>query len=333
MPSIQQENSPPRLLLNRQFCDMGMLGEAIEWDLDFRQIEAGRLNARAMLLAGLRNMAMRVEFDRKFHQRGCPPPGILTFGFPDPESGHLRWNGREAKPGALLNFNDGRFEGVNPGNFGGYTLSFTEGLLDEVAGILGMDLNISKSIQSIAFWNPQNAQHHLLRNNLRFLERSAARNETDPRELTEAFNFNLAASVVRILGRDYVQPPRETAPFRAAALKRALLLIDDPDQPPLSVSGLCKAAGASWATLERAFAEEFGVAPKVYIQSKRLAAVRQQLLKSEPGTLIADVANRWDFWHMGRFASDYNRQFGELPSQTLRSRGSAYRRARLLRSP
>ena len=133
-------------------------------------------------------------------------------------------------------------------------------------------------------------------------------------------NFNLAASVVHILGRDYVQPPRETAPFRAAALKRALLLIDDPD-PPLNVSELCKAAGASWATLERAFAEEFGVAPKVYIQSKRLAAVRQQLLQSEPGTLIADVANHWNFWHMGRFASDYRKQFGELPSQTLQSRG------------
>ena len=74
MSSIQRENSPPSLLLNQRFCDMSVLGEAIEWDLDFRQIEAGRLNARVMLLAGIRNMAMRVEFNRKFHQRGCPHP-------------------------------------------------------------------------------------------------------------------------------------------------------------------------------------------------------------------------------------------------------------------
>jgi len=322
MALINQQIAPPSLLLNQSFCDMNMLGDAIEWDLDFLQIEAGRLNARVVLLAGLRNMAMRVEFNRKFHQRGCPPPGILTFGFPDRKSGPLRWNGSEAMPGALLNFNDGRFEGGNPGNFGGYTLSFTEDLLDEVAQVLGIGLDLPSSINSVAYWNPQGAEHNRLRRNLQMLEHAAVgKSEPGLQPFSEAFNFGLAASVVRILGMDQVQPPCETAPFRAAALKRALLLIDNPHQAPLRVAELCKAVGASWATLERAFADEFGVSPKVYIQSSRLAFVRQQLIKSEPGTLIAGVANRWGFWHLGRFAADYRRQFGELPSQTLQSRG------------
>jgi AraC-like DNA-binding protein len=86
------------------------------------------------------------------------------------------------------------------------------------------------------------------------------------------------------------------------------------------VADICKTVGASWATLERAFNEEFGVAPKVYIQSKRLTAVRQLLIKSEPGTLITDAANRWSFWHMGRIAANYRRDISELPSQILRSR-------------
>jgi AraC-like DNA-binding protein len=81
---------------------------------------------------------------------------------------------------------------------------------------------------------------------------------------------------------------------------------------------MCETVGASWATSGRAFAEEFGVTPNSYVQSKRLAAVRQQLIRSEPGTLIADVANHWGFWHMGRLAADYSRQFGELPCETLR---------------
>jgi len=36
--------------------------------------------------------------------------------------------------------------------------------------------------------------------------------------------------------------------------------------------------------------------------------------------IIADLANEWGFWHMGQFAKDYQRQFGELPRDTLRGR-------------
>jgi AraC family ethanolamine operon transcriptional activator len=32
--------------------------------------------------------------------------------------------------------------------------------------------------------------------------------------------------------------------------------------------------------------------------------------------LIADIANRWGFWHIGKLAADYRTQFGELPSAT-----------------
>ena len=76
--------------------------------------------------------------------------------------------------------------------------------------------------------------------------------------------------------------------------------------------------GASWATLQRAFVQEFGVTPSSYIKSRRLAAVQSELIKKGPKAIISDVANRWGFWHMGSFAADYRKQFGELPSETLR---------------
>ena len=34
------------------------------------------------------------------------------------------------------------------------------------------------------------------------------------------------------------------------------------------------------------------------------------------GQAIIDAASRWGFWHMGQFAADYRRKFGELPSET-----------------
>ncbi|MFC1740617.1 helix-turn-helix domain-containing protein [Pseudomonadota bacterium] len=316
MTHFNSKNPAPQLIFDRNFDDIGIMAEAVEWDIDFRQIEAGKLQARTLLLAGAGQMVMRVEFNRKFHQRGCPPPGMMTFGFPDQKAGPLRWNGKEAQPGALLNFNDGRLDGVNPGNFGGYTLSFAEELLQEVAESLKID--IPSSNQGIPFWNPRSAEHNHLRRTLRFIERGTINpDKCIQHRVSEAFNIDLAVSIVRIIGREHAQAAQKTTPFRASVLRRALELINDTNQPPMSVSEICKTIGTSWSTLERAFAAEFGVSPKVYLQSRRLASVRQDLLKSEPDTLIVDIANCWGFWHMGRFAADYRKQFGELPSQTL----------------
>jgi len=32
---------------------------------------------------------------------------------------------------------------------------------------------------------------------------------------------------------------------------------------------------------------------------------------------IADIANHWGSRHLGQFAADYRRQFGEQPSETI----------------
>jgi AraC family ethanolamine operon transcriptional activator len=73
-------------------------------------------------------------------------------------------------------------------------------------------------------------------------------------------------------------------------------------------------------TLEYIFRDYFNVTPKVYLKSRRLAAVRHELLRSlHSKSSINEIANRWGFWHMSQFATDYRRFFGELPSETLQS--------------
>ena len=85
-----------------------------------------------------------------------------------------------------------------------------------------------------------------------------------------------------------------------------------------TIKDICRASGASYRTLNYAFLDRFGVAPKQYLQAVRLDGVRKDLRRDEPDVTVSNIANNWGFWHMGQFAADYKRQFGELPSETLR---------------
>ena len=58
--------------------------------------------------------------------------------------------------------------------------------------------------------------------------------------------------------------------------------------------------------------------PEQYLRARRLNGVRKILRSHGPGEVrIYEVANEWGFWHMGQFAADYRKLFGERPSETL----------------
>jgi AraC-like DNA-binding protein len=105
---------------------------------------------------------------------------------------------------------------------------------------------------------------------------------------------------------------------KGRALRRALDYLAQRSAEVVSVTELCRQVGVSERTLRRAFLEAFGVPPKTYLTTIRLRAARAELQMSRPGEVkISDIANHWGFWHMGQFAADYRRRFGELPSVTL----------------
>ena len=86
---------------------------------------------------------------------------------------------------------------------------------------------------------------------------------------------------------------------------------------PTSLGDLCRAVGVGQRRLQLAFAEGLGISPMRYMKLRRLNSVHEQLLKttSDP-PLIKQVARRVGFTHMGKFARDYKKVFGECPSET-----------------
>jgi AraC family ethanolamine operon transcriptional activator len=112
-------------------------------------------------------------------------------------------------------------------------------------------------------------------------------------------------------------PAQRTHPGRTRALCRAFDYICEHREEPITVQSLCEAAEVSERTLQYMFRERFDVTPKQFVMSHRLNSVRRELRRFGSSVKISDIANRWGFWHMGQFAKDYKRQFGELPSGTL----------------
>ena len=119
---------------------------------------------------------------------------------------------------------------------------------------------------------------------------------------------------------------RGRAVQRLRAFRRAREHMHAHLHEPMTLTDLCRAVGASRRSLTQAFGENLGVSPMAYLKLLRLNRARCQLRRCPRDARVADVANAIGFWHLGQFATDYRRLFGELPSATL-SDSSAPERA------
>jgi transcriptional regulator GlxA family with amidase domain len=90
-------------------------------------------------------------------------------------------------------------------------------------------------------------------------------------------------------------------------------------ETPTGDSDLCRATGVERRTLARAFRAIHGTTPKRYLQTLRLAEARRVLSSNgDKATTVTEVATRFGFRELGRFAVKYRQEFGESPSDTLR---------------
>ena len=86
---------------------------------------------------------------------------------------------------------------------------------------------------------------------------------------------------------------------------------------PPSIAEICSFLNTSERTLHYAFSDLFGISPMRFLKTQRLLAANQVLKRAPVGVRVSEIALRFGFWELGRFARDYRAMFGELPSTTL----------------
>ena len=291
------------------------------WDIDFRQIGRGTLNATLSQLVGSSWSLAKARFDQPAFQQGAAVPGMRTFAILEHDAPENEWCGLSFSSNTMAVFaKDGAFQSVSKPGFDVYTLSFTDEQLTNACERLGIPCVMDSLSASGTVLQIDNRQARVLRKHVNNSLQALC--HTEPRGAgwiaQDHIRDEISEQLVLLLENGSGTSRIPSQRVRSIALHRAFEAIEVGLEKGISVREVANASGVSRRTLEYAFRDRYNFSPKIFINSLRLARVRRDL-RSRPGDVpIAEVANRWGFWHMGQFAHDYKRQFGELPSRTVK---------------
>ena len=291
------------------------------WDLHFSQLDRGSFEGKLHQIGIPGILISDVYFNRHLLQEGDPSEGMRTFAIMTDNSIPFVWYKYKTTQRSLMVFPKGA--GLDATSFPGfrvYVLSISEQTLSEK-----LHWEDQLTLSDLFKWggvvevSPEKIQALRL-----FLKQLFWIMEGRPDLINKVyFQKELKSNVARMIS-GIIRSKEEQ--IRPIPISKRTILIENirswlhealPDHH--SVYDLCETFQVNERTVQRAFMECYGVPPKQYLLALRLNKVRKELRRDvHSHGKIAEIANRWGFWHMGHFAQVYRRQFGELPSETLR---------------
>lgn len=103
-----------------------------------------------------------------------------------------------------------------------------------------------------------------------------------------------------------------------AALRRAIAYIEAHADADISAADIAAAANVTIRALQYAFRRRLCTTPIAHLRRVRLERARLGLLAADPAdTTVSEIASRWGFGHLGRFAATYRGTYGRSPSTDL----------------
>jgi len=314
--------SPPPFVIRHVFDDVDELAEvARAWDIDFRQLSRGGFRGSVMQAGTDRLQLGRVQLQGVLHQRGTTPAGLFTFAVPAAIQMNLNWRGHTiGRNEVLVHGPFGELESTSQPDFDMFLVSVPEAGLENACRRGGLSIS-ERSVTDLERAPCERTTISDLRRWLIANLMSVMQNPSHLQEprIAHALEEEMCDLIVRCLSPSFGDTERSSAVHHRRLVENAVCIARYRADEIHSVEALCRESGASERTLRRGFHERFGISPKAYLQAQRLIGVRRQLRLTNGRALVSDVANIWGFWHMGQFAAEYRRMFGELPSQTLRN--------------
>jgi len=132
----------------------------------------------------------------------------------------------------------------------------------------------------------------------------------------------LTRALVTCLTAADASEERTTTYHQARIMARFVEAVDASVDQPLYMTDLCRDLAVSGRALRAYCHEHLGISPHRFLLLRRMHLAHSALLHASPGsTTVTEIATRFGFWELGRFAVAYRALFGASPSVTLRCAG------------
>jgi AraC family ethanolamine operon transcriptional activator len=317
--AAEPQQSPPVQSIVFDSFDPGSMTDALQRsELEHLQLAKGRFRG---LILRAQSSAARIDWGRynlPILAAGKLPDDCVTLGFINSAAGEGAMSGQRVRPFDVI---------VMPecGELYIRTAPGTEWISLQVRRSLLARLGIELAPRDTGVVAIADAERSALRATVSALA-AVIGPDRDPDAMVTAEERDwaqeeLLASFVHALatrpGRS-ASTPRTSGADRLRLVRRAESYLESHLGDTIRIDELCAAVGTNLHTLERAFVDVHGVSPKKFVTLRRLAHVRKDLMHhSRRAGSVTDVATKWGFFHLSRFAAEYKALFQESPSETL----------------
>jgi len=283
------------------------------WNLEHTLMGKGHFGGSMFAIHTPRIQLSLAHYSKSLVTQGDFPNGCVVLTYSANEAAYTFQN-RLMAPYEIIMLSKGdEIDVVTSGVFDAHTIVIEEELFyKELYDFFGeipqsclqnKRLIIQSSMIS-QFHNTVNLWKNYLANELPKLTSAPDYRKIESTILRELFNCLLFTSSVK-----------RRKKFQAKAVRE---LLHEKVADDIDISKLTRELNISESQLHHAFKKDYGITPKKYLQNLRLNAVRKELLLADAKVAtINNIAQKYNFYHMGHFSAEYKKLFSQTPSQTL----------------
>jgi AraC family ethanolamine operon transcriptional activator len=293
------------------------------WNQEYRQLSCGKFIGNVSTADGPQVRIVGEHTNQSLHQRVTPPAGQLVFGLVLNSDDALQVNRHQVSTTSMIAVEGGKeYDFRTTGSTELLGISLDRNLIfgDDGAHVALIENALRQGVVAL---DPTAATmlRHLWLMMAQILAREAIWPSSMPMTQlasTALNNVLLALNMSSALSSTARSP---AAKRQAQVVQEAIRFMRAHLDREFTIADVCAATHVSQRTLQYHFESSLEMSPLQYLKAMRLNAARSLIRKMGAAgnrANIAEIAAQCGYEHPSRFAGDYRRQFGALPSETLR---------------